>query len=912
MQMPKDDLRGTGIDLVAEAKRQTLPPVAFRDDLIERVLGYLDSGRSVLLTGVPGVGKTAVIHGVARAMNARGQGGLRLMTTMEVYAGTHGFIGQWQSRLRAILDIANKTKTTLYFTDLLALLTAGTTVSTESTFADAIIPDAESGKVTLIGELTPDNLTVLDRAPSFRKLFQEVRVPKLTPEQVHVVVKQAIRRHHLQMMPRVQQSLIDLTSRFMVNRPQPGPALELVRQVVDYNHQKKGVGEPEAIDRRFVEKVFSIYTGLPRFVVSPDERVLTRELRDKLHARIVGQRDAVNAVVEAITLYKASLHDPGRPIGTFLFVGPTGVGKTELARALADVLFGSPHRLLRFDLSEFKDYSSFEQLIGNPEHPTRGARLLDPVRSQPFQVILLDELEKAHPNVWDLLLQLLDDGRLTSTGGQEVSFRNTFVIATSNVGSHEAAKSIGFGEQGREVYEAAVQRGLETTFRPEFLNRFQHIVVFHALTRDQLRTIARVELNRILKRHGIAARHLTVDVDDAALDVVIDSGYSERFGARALKRELQRRIVLPVATVLMEKEVEEGSLLRIVPKGRGVAVRVLDTEQSIAAREDRGPIALPEGKSVEPEGIADLLDEAAETLDLLTGGVDVPALRARQQELEEVRVSPEFWSDTETATIVMRDLDLCTRSLERIERLRVRVEDAREAFHDAQTRREIVHVAHRASQLLDAVHAARRELVLMGPDGFWDAIVQIRPIGVLGKPLRDLLVTAYRDWAAHRRMDVEWILEPAASTEPAALLIKGHYAHGYLQLERGIHRVREGEETGAVAVTVAPWIDQRGTPEFASQRALKIRGQYGGKIRSRLECVSGLVIQNASTLDDNRDLAAELLPSWEQAPEVGEDVVRRYQLEPLFIKDALTGFSSGRTTVLSPVELHGLLCRRVG
>ncbi len=909
--MPKDPLNGVGIDLVAAAGEDTRPPVMFRDNVVERVLGSLDAKRSVLLTGIAGAGKTAVVRAVATAMRTRPHGKLRQLSTSDVFAGTRGYVGEWQSRIRNILDAARETGTTLYFTDLLNLLTAGGTVKTDATFADALIPDMEAGRVRLLGEVTPDALQVLDRVQPFRRLFETIVIDPLTPEQVAATVRMDVGRRQLAMPDAVQQVVIELTSRFMVNRPQPGPALDLIRQVADYDKQKRGVGEPEAIDRSFIEKVFSIYTGLPRFVVSREQRVLRRELRDKLHARIIGQQSAVESVVEAITLYKASLHDPTRPIGTFLFVGPTGVGKTELARALADLLFGSGNRLLRFDLSEFKDYHSFESLIGDPEQPGRGARLLDPVRSQPFQVILFDELEKAHSNVWDLLLQLLDDGRLTSTGGEEVSFRNTFIIATSNVGSDAATKTIGFGLDSALVYEASVRHALEGEFRPEFLNRFQHIVIFHPLSRDQLRMIARQELNRILARQGIAERQLTVDIDDQALDLVIDGGYSERFGARALKRELQRRVVLPVATVLMEKEVEEGSLLRIVASDGDVMVRVIDTDESRAAWEARQPIEVALGRTVEPPSIPDLLDQAASDLDGLIGGVDVDALRSRQQELAEARLDPDFWKHSDTVTLVMRDLDICSRAIDRIERLRLRVEDARTAYARAKSRREIAQAAHRASQLVDSVGAARRELVAMGHDGFWDAIVHVRPLGNLGRALRDLLVIAYRDWATHRRMTVEWIVEPTTDDEPAALLIKGHYAHGYLELERGIHRVRSAGGSGAVAIWVAPWRDLRGSPTFVSQRALKARGQFGGKIRSRVECAEGLVLQNALTLDENRHLAAELLPSWELAPEVGEDIVRRYDLNPLYIRDALTGFTSGRTSALAPAELHELLCKRV-
>jgi ATP-dependent Clp protease ATP-binding subunit ClpC len=210
-----------------------------------------------------------------------------------------------------------------------------------------------------------------------------------------------------------------------------GPAPSRCRADRHYLDEKRAIGEDEPVTAAFIEKVFAVYTGLPRFVVSRHEVRPVTEIRDWFRSRIIGQRDAIEAIVQMITLFKAGLQDAHRPIGTFLFVGPTGVGKTELARALATYLFGSEKRLLRFDLSEFKDYHSFEMLIGDPKKPERPARLVDAVRAQPFQVVLLDEIEKAHGNIWDLLLQVLDDGRLTPAHGPAVSFRNTIVIATT-------------------------------------------------------------------------------------------------------------------------------------------------------------------------------------------------------------------------------------------------------------------------------------------------------------------------------------------------------------------------------------------------------------------------------------------------------------------------------------------------
>ncbi len=281
------------------------------------------------------------------------------------------YLGEWQSKVSNLFDTAAKSNALLYFSDIWNLPTVGRSSTSTNTVWDALRPRLLRGDLQVVGEVSREQLL----------------------------------------------------------------ALGLVGQTRQYLDEKRAIGEDEPVTPEFVEKVFAVYSGLPRFVISRREVRPVKEIREWFRSRIVGQRDAIEAVIQMITLYKAGLHDRHKPIGSSLFVGPTGVGKTELARALATYLFGSERRLLRFDMSEFKDYHSFQMLIGDPGSTERPARLVDPVRAQPFQVVLLDEIEKAHANVWDLLLQLLDDGRLTPANGPAVNFRNTIVIATAHVGA---------------------------------------------------------------------------------------------------------------------------------------------------------------------------------------------------------------------------------------------------------------------------------------------------------------------------------------------------------------------------------------------------------------------------------------------------------------------------------------------
>ncbi len=913
--MPDDDylkaLDKDSRDLVEAARKGELPRVAFRDEEVARVLELLAHGDSVLLVGRQGAGKTAVVHGVAYAMQRRGVQGLRELSTTAMMVGTR-YIGEWQTKVVRVAEAAEKQSAVLCFSDIWNLAHVGKTSNNKANLLDALRPFLQAGRVRLLGEVTAETLRKMERTPGFATLFTQVEVHPLPPERVDALLESVGVRLGLTLDQACRAALVKLTSRFLASRPQPGPALGLLRQVRDYQEQKESVGESEPLDPAFIEKVFSIYSGLPRFVVSRQATMAARDIRSWFQERIVGQEEAIDAVLQAIALFKAGLHDPTKPIGTFLFVGPTGVGKTELARTLARFLFGSPKRLLRFDLSEFKDYHSFELLLGASQNQGRPARLIDPVRAQPFQVVLFDELEKAHPNLWDLFLQLLDDGRLTPPRGEAVSFRNTMVIATSNVGSDQAFSTVGFGSQsGAADQSDAIRRALEQSFRPEFLNRFQHVVVFRALTPEQLRRIARHELQRVLRREGIAERNLVVDVDDSVLDLVIERGYDPRYGARALKREIQRQLVLPLAMTLMEREVEPGSILRVADRRGKLRVRVLDTQASRSRRRQREPVQPAPGRKLTRAQVLEGVTAVQQDMELLAEQLDATGLEAQRNQLEQLRAQPSFWQEPSKAALALRDLDRCARWLERLESLRDAAEDLATTPLPPDQRTALERLARRLLRLERRVASARRELVFMGLPGHWDALLELQPLGQGGRLARDLLLDTYLAWAGWRGMSVEWFFEPMVDDEPVLLALQGHCAAGYLGLEAGLHRVREADRNGVVRVRVVPWIDQQERPRVLAQRALKARGQRDGRVRSRLECEGGLVLQNARTLQQNLDLAGELLPSWRQAAAAPELIVRRYHLTPFKLRDLLTGQVLGRPDVLKPQGLHELLCQRL-
>ncbi|MFO0661081.1 MAG: AAA family ATPase, partial [Polyangiaceae bacterium] len=887
-------------DLLACARAGELPAVDFRDELIDEVIEQLDRKRSVLLTGTTGVGKSAVVHGVATRLSKRSHGPVLFeISTTAMMSGTR-YLGEWQTKATKVANSAATHGSILYFTDIWNLPRVGRTANNDATLLDALRPFLESGRLRVIGEASPEVHRAMQRVQGFTRLFHVVDVEPLSDERVDAALRLAAERRSVEIDHATRTALVKLTSRFLATRPQPGPALSLLSHVLYARDARRADGQLEPVTPAFVEEVFSTTYGLPPFVVSRRVTMTAAEIRAWFSERIVGQLDAINAVIETIALFKSGLHDPSRPIGTFLFVGPTGVGKTELARALATFVFGGPQRLLRFDLSELKDYSSFEQLLGDPDAPDKPARLLDPVRAHPFQVVLFDELEKAHPNVWDIILPLLDEGRLTAPTGETVDFRNTIFIATSNVGAQEAAaRGVGFGvSEATDHRVEKTRKALDGAFRPEFLNRFQHVVVFHSLSTEQMRTVARQEMARVLMRDGIAGQSLVVDIEDEALDFVISKGVDKRFGARALKREVQRQLVLPLAMTLMEREVLKGSILKVSVREGELRIRVVDTEESRAERDEQAPARSPEGRAVSRSDITDAIERIHDRISALSSGIDEPRVSAERERLLAARDEPGFWRDVAKAAQCVREIERRGALLDRLVDLRGAVGAARDALERANGRTQLEAAARRVRDIDDRARDAERELLRMGPDGYLDALVEIRPVGGTGREARDMLVEVYSSWARSREMQLEWLRDPREDDEPAFFWIRGAYAAGMLRAETGLHRLRlpSPDRSGAesaqgklvvASVRVAPLRELDEVPEVANirHRPLKATGHFGCRIRSHIELdlaeigaphTAPLIFETGLPAAELRKIAIEVALSWITAPPASEELVRRY------------------------------------
>ncbi|OKH21627.1 chaperone protein ClpB [Hydrococcus rivularis NIES-593] len=610
---PRAALEEFGTDLTKLAAEGMLDPVVGRTKEVERTIQVLGrrTKNNPVLVGEPGVGKTAIAEGLAqRIVNGDVPEILKDKHVISLdmglmLAGTR-FRGEFEERVKAVVEEVRKAGNIILVIDEIHNLVGAGAMGGAMDAANMLKPALARGELQCLGTTTLDEYRQhIERDPALERRFQPIMVGEPSVEET-IEILRGLRKnyeehHKVKFSDRAIEAAAKLADRYISDRFLPDKAIDLIDEAGSRAHLRhfsknrgrttEDEGEFDApvinpqslvpvVDEEEIAQIVASWTGIPVTKIAESESHSLLHLEARLHERIIGQEQAIEAVSRAIRRARVGLKDPNRPIASFIFAGPTGVGKTELAKALATYLFGSPDSMIRLDMSEFMESHTVSKLIGSPPGYVgyeEGGQLTEAVRRQPYTVILFDEIEKAHPDVFNMLLQLLDDGRLTDAKGRTVDFKNTLVIMTSNIGSKVIEKGGGgFGfEMAEDRAEASYDRirglvndELKQYFRPEFLNRLDDIIVFRQLTKSEVQQIADILLKEVAAQLK-EQRDIALEVTEAFKALVVQEGYNPSYGARPLRRAIMRLLEDSLAEAILSGRIKDGDTAIVDASDRG-------------------------------------------------------------------------------------------------------------------------------------------------------------------------------------------------------------------------------------------------------------------------------------------------------------------------------------------------------
>ena len=628
-----------GRDITKLAESGSLDPIVGREKEIERVSQILSRRKknNPILIGEPGVGKTAIVEGLALRIVQRKVSRVLFdkrvisLDLAALVAGTK-YRGQFEERMKAIMNELEKNRDVILFIDEIHTIVGAGGASGSLDASNIFKPALARGELQCIGASTLDEYRMyIEKDGALDRRFQKVMVDPPTVEETIQILTNIQSKyedyHSVSYSEEAIDACVKLSDRYMTDRLLPDKAIDVLDEVGARVHLKninvpqdildlekkiedikveknkvvksqrfeeaaalrdtekrlgealdkaKNTWEEESKNKRYpidedaIAEVVSMMTGIPvkRMVQAETEKL--RRMGDDMKAMVVGQEEAIAKVTKAIQRNRVGLKDPKKPIGTFIFLGPTGVGKTELARALARYMFDSEDALIRIDMSEYMEKFTVSRLVGAPPGYVgyeEGGQLTEKVRRKPYSVILLDEIEKAHPDIYNILLQVLDDGQLTDGLGRRIDFKNTLIIMTSNIGARqlkEFGDGVGFATANRmqnadENNKAVIEKALKRTFSPEFLNRIDDVVIFNSLTREHIFEIINILMKGVMKR--LVTLGFSLELTDAAKDFIADKGYDVQFGARPLHRSIQKYLEDPLAEEILNMNVKQGDTL---------------------------------------------------------------------------------------------------------------------------------------------------------------------------------------------------------------------------------------------------------------------------------------------------------------------------------------------------------------
>jgi ATP-dependent Clp protease ATP-binding subunit ClpC len=615
-------------DLTEDASNDKLDPLIGREAEIERLVQILcrRTKNNPVLIGEPGVGKTAIVEGLAQRIvdgevpsfleNKR----ILSLDLSLIVAGTK-YRGQFEERLKQIMRELVENPQYIVFIDELHTLVGAGSAEGSLDAANILKPALSRGELQCIGATTPAEFRKsIEKDRSLERRFQAVKVPPPTEEEAVEILGGVRERyesfHQVRYTDDALHAAVYQSHRYIPDRFLPDKAIDVIDEagarvklrvrreqggLADWDQIREWAQEPllsanieetddddlmtAQVTRDDVEEVIARWTGIPVTSLKEEETHKLLRIEEELHERVVSQRPAISALARAIRRSRAGLKNPLRPVGSFLFLGPTGVGKTEVARSLAQVLFGSERSMIRFDMSEFMEKHSVSKLIGSPPGYVgheEGGQLTERIKRAPYSVLLFDEIEKAHPDIFNVLLQVFEDGLLTDALGNAVDFKNAIIIMTSNIGARFIQKKGTLGFQGtndasREKMEEMVMSAVRQTFNPEFINRLDEIIIFDELLRDELLDVIQLQvdlINRTMSRHGFEVR-----LTDEAKRWIVDKTCADRlYGARPLRRALQKYVEDPLSEALIQGQLGSASLVEVFVDGNDLNYRPLGVE----------------------------------------------------------------------------------------------------------------------------------------------------------------------------------------------------------------------------------------------------------------------------------------------------------------------------------------------
>lgn len=627
-----------GTDITKAAAEGKLDPVVGREKEIERIAQILSRRKknNPILIGEPGVGKSAIVEGLAIRINERKVSrtliGKRIISLdlANVVAGTK-YRGQFEERMRTIINELVANPDIIIFIDEIHSIIGAGNQAGQMDAANMMKPALSRGQMQCIGATTLDEYRKsIEKDGALERRFQKILVePTTTAETLTILhnIKDRYETHHnVNYTDEALEACVRLTERYITDRHFPDKAIDALdeagsrvhignlsvpkeieqqeilldeintkkneavaaqdyEQAANYRDAQKQMQVQldtmkkkweesliecrETVDAEKVAETVSVMTGIPVQKMATDEGVRLKGMRQELKSKVIAQDSAIDKLVSAIQRSRIGLKDPARPIGVFMFLGPTGVGKTYLAKKLAEHMFGSSDALVRVDMSEYMEKFTVSRLVGAPPGYVgyeEGGMLTEKVRRKPYSIVLLDEIEKAHTDVFNILLQVMDDGRLTDSNGRTVDFRNTVIIMTSNVGTRQLkdfGRGIGFsameGKDDKEVSRSVIQKALNKQFSPEFLNRIDEIITFDQLSLDAILKIVDLELQSLLTR--VSSMGYTLNITPEAKEFIAKKGYDKQFGARPLRRAIQQHIEDPLSELIVEEDPKQGSVL---------------------------------------------------------------------------------------------------------------------------------------------------------------------------------------------------------------------------------------------------------------------------------------------------------------------------------------------------------------